>query len=345
MTVRWAFVGDGRHAELWMLPAIRAARNCSLIGVWGRRHEKAADFAARYGIERAYSSLRQLVEDDAVDAVYISTPNHLHAEHTIAALEAGKHVLCEKPMAVTISEAERMVLAAQRSGRHLGIGFQLRHHRLIKSVHDQLIAGDFGRVVYVSAQFAEAPSPPPRLDIPHSSWKENQDLVGGALPLMGYGVHVLDLVAYLTDSDVHSITAQNGLHRGDGLGDTFSQVLLAFDSGAHGHIGYGGGFPLSKNDVVIYTEKVRLMLEDVINVHTLGVLHVTREEGAYGWRTQTDCLELPDNYRSQFEAFSAAVGGSDFVGASGLDGLRSVKLTQAVISSQTSGARVLLDNA
>ena len=93
MTARWAFVGAGRHAELWMIPAMAASSNATLIGVWGQHVDKARSLTERYGIPTPYASLEELLSDRDVDAVYVSTPNYLHAQHSVAALRAGKHVL------------------------------------------------------------------------------------------------------------------------------------------------------------------------------------------------------------------------------------------------------------
>src|SRR5690242_18039451 len=120
MTVRWAFVGAGRHAELWMIPAMAAASNATLVGVWGQHADKALGFRQRYSIPTAYASLDELLTDKDVDAVYVSTPNYLHAQHSVAALRAGKHVLCEKPMATSVAEAREMTQAAEAAGRQLG---------------------------------------------------------------------------------------------------------------------------------------------------------------------------------------------------------------------------------
>lgn len=127
MSARWAFVGAGRHAQLWLAPAMERATNATPAGVWSRQLQTAETLASRHGLPRVYRSLDELLADPEVDAVLISTPNYLHAEHAIAALRVGKHVLCEKPMAIDVSQALAMTRAAREAGRLLGIGFHLRH--------------------------------------------------------------------------------------------------------------------------------------------------------------------------------------------------------------------------
>src|SRR6202011_1506182 len=107
----------------------------------------------RHAISRVYSSLDEAVADPSVDAVFVSTPNNLHAQHSIAALRAGKHVLCEKPMAVSVGEAQEMVTAARSSGVQLGVGFHLRHHELLVEARGRILNGDVGEILYATAQF------------------------------------------------------------------------------------------------------------------------------------------------------------------------------------------------
>jgi predicted dehydrogenase len=95
--VGWAFVGAGRHARLWLGPALASAKNAAVVGAWSRDPAHAADFAAELGIPKVYTDLEQALGELDVAAVVISTPNSLHAAHALAALRAGKHVLVEKP--------------------------------------------------------------------------------------------------------------------------------------------------------------------------------------------------------------------------------------------------------
>lgn len=127
MNIRWAVVGTGRVNRL-MLPAMKRVKDCQVVAVFSRDKSRAAAFAARHDIERAYHSLDDLIRDPKIDALYIASPNALHAPHTIKAAEAGQHVLCEKPMAPTLAECQRMIEACEWYGVKLGIGFQHRQY-------------------------------------------------------------------------------------------------------------------------------------------------------------------------------------------------------------------------
>jgi 1,5-anhydro-D-fructose reductase (1,5-anhydro-D-mannitol-forming) len=340
MSVRWAFIGAGRHAELWIAPAIERAANAVAVGAWSRQRENAEAFAGRHDIGRVYGSLDEAVADPEVDAVFISTPNSFHAAHSIAALEAGKHVLVEKPMAVSLDEAQAMVAAARAADRQLGIGFHFRHNELIQDAQRRIAAGEIGDVQYARVQFNLVTSPPPRMEIPHAPWKRDPEQIGGAAALMGMGVHVLDLLRFLVGREIVSVSAfAVGVAPGQPL-ESFASVLLEFDGGAQGHVAYGGRFPLSQNDAVVYGSGGRVVAENVIDVVTGGTLHVSIPEGRTGARTASRRPEPVDHYQRQIEAFSRAVAEGVPFHASGEDGLRSVEVQMAVIESQRTGGRV-----
>ena len=122
-------VSTGRHPGLKVAPAMGAASGAELVAVYSRDQGRADAFAQRHGARAAYSKLGDLLGDSRVDGVFVSSPNALHAEHVVQAAQAGKHVLCEKPMATTVADAVRMVQACRRAGVTLGVAFHLRQHR------------------------------------------------------------------------------------------------------------------------------------------------------------------------------------------------------------------------
>lgn len=343
MSVRWAFIGAGRHVQLWIAPAVERATNGQAVGVWSRQPEHAAEVAARHGIPRVYTALDEVLADPEVDAVFIATPNHLHARQAIAALRAGKHVLIEKPMAVGVDEAAAAVRAAREAGRLLGVGFHFRHHTLIAEARQQVAAGMVGDVLYATAQFNLTSSPPPRLTIAHAPWKRDPEQMGGAGALMGMGVHLIDLLRCMTGQEVAAVSAVAGGMTAEQPLESFGQALLEFEGGAHGHILYGGRFPLSRNDLVVYGSAGRLVAEGAIDVATGGTLQLTRPAGATGWRAETARPELTDHYQGEVEAFSRAVATGTPFAADGVDGLRTVEVAAAIIEAHRSGRRVRVE--
>lgn len=140
-----------------LIPGLLAAPDCSLVGIASRSPERANAAADRWGCQ-AYASYDEVIADPALDAVYIPLPNHLHAEWTVKALLAGKHVLCEKPLALSIAEIDLIKAAVQSSGRHVLEAFMYRHTPRWRRAVDLVSSGALGepRVVRVGFSFYEA---------------------------------------------------------------------------------------------------------------------------------------------------------------------------------------------
>ena len=120
-TLNWGLIGCGDISRKRVAPALRDLPNCDLVAVSRANPELAEAFAKEFGAPRFYRQWQELLADPEIDAVYIATPVHLHAEQTIAAAEAGKHVLCEKPMALTVSECDAMIGSCSANNVKLGI--------------------------------------------------------------------------------------------------------------------------------------------------------------------------------------------------------------------------------
>jgi xylose dehydrogenase (NAD/NADP) len=141
-TVRWGVLSTAQINDS-VIPGILAARDCTLAGIASRSPERANAAAIRWGC-KAYASYDDVIADPAIDAVYVPLPNHLHAEWTVKALLAGKHVLCEKPLALSISEVDRIEAAAKSSGRHVLEAFMYRHTPRWRRAVDLVSSGALG---------------------------------------------------------------------------------------------------------------------------------------------------------------------------------------------------------
>jgi 1,5-anhydro-D-fructose reductase (1,5-anhydro-D-mannitol-forming) len=325
-----------------MAPAINGAPSAHLAAVWSRDPANAAQLAAENLVPKVHESLASLVADDGIDAVFISTPNSLHAEHTLAALAAGKHVLVEKPMATSVEDAATMVQAASTAQRLLGLGHHFRHNALIAEARRRIASGAIGSIAQITAQFNLSSSAPPRLTIAHAPWKRDPEQMGFAGALMGMGVHLIDTLRFLTGQEVVAVQALTTGQTPETPLETMGQALLEFSDGAQGHILYGGRFPLSRNDIVVYGATGRLVVEDVVDVATKGRLTQALPDDAHGWRAEVIAPHLSDHYQCEIEAFSAAVRGGPAFSANGVDGLRVAEVTAAILEAAGSGRRVLV---
>lgn len=150
--VRWGILGVARINER-LLPAFAKAKNADLVGIASRSLERAQEAAKSAGIPQAYGSYEELLADPKIDAVYIPLPNTLHAEFTKKAAQAGKHVLCEKPLTPTAGEAEELVQFCRDQKICLMDGFMWPHHPRTQMLRDFLDRGEIGRVEHVASAF------------------------------------------------------------------------------------------------------------------------------------------------------------------------------------------------
>ena len=150
--VRWGLLSTA-NINKCLIPAIRASARGELTAVASRGGESAAAYAEEWGIPAAFGSYRAMLASDAIDAVYIGLPNHLHAEWSIAAMRLGKHVLCEKPFALSLAEVDEMTAVSRETGRVLTEAFMYRHHPQTIAAGELVRSGRLGRVTLVRGVF------------------------------------------------------------------------------------------------------------------------------------------------------------------------------------------------
>jgi predicted dehydrogenase len=150
--IRWGLLSTANINKM-LIPPIRASHRGELVAVASRSQASADAYAAQWGIPLAFGSYEALLGSDAVDAVYISLPNHLHAEWSIKAMRAGKHVLCEKPFALNVADVDRMLQVSQATGRVLAEAFMYRHHSQTKIAGDFVRSGKLGEVTVIRGIF------------------------------------------------------------------------------------------------------------------------------------------------------------------------------------------------
>jgi len=151
--LRWGLLGTARINRR-LIPALRAPSGNRLVAVASRNAARAAEYAAEWGIDRAYGSYGALLADPEIDVVYVPLPNHLHAEWTVRAARAGKHVLCEKPLALTVDEVDAMAAAAREAGVVVTEGFVYRHQPQTLKVKELVDGGAIGSVRFVRGTFS-----------------------------------------------------------------------------------------------------------------------------------------------------------------------------------------------
>jgi predicted dehydrogenase len=188
--LRWALLGCGDIAQKRVAPALRDLENCEFVGVCREQADLALDFAKKFGAKKYYNSADELVGDSQIDAVYVATPVYLHAEHTVAAAEAKKHVLCEKPMALNLDECDEMITACQTNNVKLGIAYYRHFYPIIARVKQIIESGEIGKPVFVHINVFEYFNPLPG-DRRH--WFVEKDKSGGG-PMFDFGCHRIEVL-------------------------------------------------------------------------------------------------------------------------------------------------------
>jgi predicted dehydrogenase len=224
--LRWGVIGAGDIVRKRVAPALRDSPACELLAIARARAELAESTARTLGARRWYPRWQDLIADKDVQSVYIATPVHLHAEQTVAAAAAGKHVLCEKPMAIDAAGCDRMIGACRENGVTLGVAYYRRFYPAVVRVKSIIASGEIGEPVFAQMNAFEWFDPPPE----HPRyWLLDRARAGGG-PMMDFGCHRLEVLVNLFGPVRRStgITA-NAVFTRD-VEDT-SAVLLQFESG------------------------------------------------------------------------------------------------------------------
>jgi predicted dehydrogenase len=195
--IRFGILGAARIAPDALIKAAQNVPEAEVVAVAARDSKRAREFAATNNIRRVIATYDDLVNDPELDAIYNPLPNSLHCEWTIAALRAGKHVLCEKPLASNAAEAARMTQAANETGKILGEAFHYRYHPLADRVRALISGGTLGRLVHVEGHFS--------VPIPETNIRFDWSLAGGAT--MDLGCYPLHMIRYFSGMTPRVISA------------------------------------------------------------------------------------------------------------------------------------------
>lgn len=240
MTLKWGIIGCGDVAERKGGPALYNAAGSELVAVMRRDAEKAADFAERHGAKRHYATVGELLADDEIDAVYVATPPHVHAEQTIQAAQAGKHVLCEKPMAMNVAQCRQMIRACRDAGVQLWVAYYRRYWPVARRMKQLLSEQVVGQPTMAQVTVASMYKPLADGSVP---WRAVPEIAGGGF-LTDVGSHRLDLLVYLL-GDVVEVSALVDTLSFDIEVDDSASLLLKFATGAqavfacHWNVGTG----------------------------------------------------------------------------------------------------------
>ncbi|MHA1730757.1 MAG: Gfo/Idh/MocA family protein [Promethearchaeota archaeon] len=324
--VGWGVVGAG-HSAKNVARAIDAYEDAVLVGVYNHNLAGAENLADSYGAEIATDDLSELVTLEGVDAVVICTPHHLHLLQALEAIEAGCHVLCEKPMGLNPGEALQMIEAAKIEDVYLGAYFQRRFHPAVQDVKALVGSGVLGTVSQASVQIQLWRDPP---YYGESSWRGSLETEGGGA-LINQSIHWVDLLYYIFGK-VDSVFA---------FGDTMVQDVevedslvgvLRFASGLQATLSAStASFPGFPPRVAIHGSRGSVVME--------GFKAWLHDEKGKPGEIFVDSTGY-DDHRAIVEDFSDAILYSTDLAIPGEEGLRSLEIVDALYKSATNGRRV-----
>ena len=342
MAIGWGFIGTGRYPDRAGAPSMAMAENTDLIATYSRDIGRAESFAGKHGFKQAYDSLEDLLGDSRVDAVFIASPNHLHAPFTVMAANAGKHVLVEKPMALDVSEALEMVRTCRDHDVRLGVGFQLRHHPGHAQASRLVREGTVGSIALAQVQIGGGTrgetQRAARTGL--SAWWDRPDLVGGASTMMGTGTHAVDDLHFILGQTVVQIAAVTDGQTEENPLENLAAMCLRFDGGAIATLCCSNRVPDLKCDVNVYGSEGRIVLSDASRPNFSGTLEVSSETVNISESYDPDPLAL---FKWQTESFNRAIETGEDPSASGVDGLKVVQVTLGMIESASTGRAVKLE--
>ena len=328
--MRWGLIGASTIAEQHMIGAIRTTGG-EVAAVVSSTAARARDYAAQHGIPAAGDSLSLVLEDPSIDAVYISSTNEKHREQALAAIAAGKHVLCEKPLAMTVAEAAGMVRAAEAAGVTFATNHHLRcsgSHRLVR---DLIRDGRIGRVL--SLRIFHAVHLPPHLQ----GWRINDPAAGGGV-IPDITVHDADVARFLLGEDPETVVAQMGSSgMGQGVEDSAMSVwtmpsgamVLSHESFTH---------PFAGSGLEVHGTLGSIFARGVMTQQPVGEVELVTKAG------REPVPFSPHNlYVQGLIDFLAATEGKGQPAATGWDGVASLAVALAVREAARTGQRQTID--
>jgi predicted dehydrogenase len=221
--VRLGIIGCGNVTEKRHLPAIQSVHDLQVVALADIDQERLHRVADRFGVENRYVDYRDLLADPGVEAVAVCTPMQWHVEMAIAALDAGKHVLVEKPLALSLDEAETLIERAAASPLKVVVGYNLRWHRLVRQAREMIQQGQLGRIELAVATFTSGTRY--RRDV--LEWKKRRALGGGVL--LEFATHYFDLWRFLLETEVEEVFATS---RSDEWDDVTGTLTARLTNGA-----------------------------------------------------------------------------------------------------------------
>jgi 1,5-anhydro-D-fructose reductase (1,5-anhydro-D-mannitol-forming) len=315
--IRWGIVGLGWVSADFVAPAMVKSTGSRLAACLGSSLAKGHAFAARFGVERVHGDLEALMQDPDVDAVYIALPNALHHAAVLAAARGKKHVLCEKPFAMSITHAREMVTACRDAGVILRIAHQLRLDAAVVRAREIVHAGQLGRPVAFSLERASGLGS-------RTSWRQDFSQSG---VIFDVGVHLLDLIQWVSGQRFVEVSAYTHPDRRQRVPDDTVTVLGRLDKDCQAVARATREVASAENTLIIEGAEATL-ITSALRFATEHVVGVRDRAG-----TTEERFPASPAYELEILAFEGELRGVRSLLPDGADSLQTVAVTQAVLQA------------
>jgi len=326
--LRWGILGAAAIGDRAVIPALLASETAELIGIASRDAEKSRQKAEQYGLPKSYGSYEELLADPQIEAVYIPLPNHLHLPWTVKAARAGKHVLCEKPLALNAAEAQMMVDACRQAGVHLAEAFMYRHHPRTIRMKELVDSGAIGELRSIHGVFSF-------YNTAAEDIRFKADWGGGGL----YDIccYPFSAARFITGAEPEAVTVIAQFSPAHDGVDMMATGLVEFPGGI-GLTFDGGMWTHGRNRLEVAGSKGRIVLEPAFLTEperdgfTIYTQDGERQEGPYG----------ANAYVCQADQFARTVRGLEPAAFPAEDAVANMKLIEAALTSARTRQRVEL---
>ncbi len=314
MTVGLAVLGTGRIVETGYVPAVETAKGARLVAILSRDQARGDEAAHKYGIDAAYSDLDQLLADPQIDAVIVATPDGLHEDQVIAAAKAGKHVLCEKPMAISLAACQRMAEAVAKAGIVFAMGYDNRFNPGLAHVKELIDQGAVGPVRLARAYATSAVSNP-------DNWRARGEQ-SGYWALSAVGTHVIDAYRWFF-GDPASIGGGHGAFVNDVPTDEISILVMNYPGRLMAEVTSTSILPFSQR-LEIHGEKGSIIGEKMFGR--------THREVPITCNGEIEMVLQSNPFIVEIEDFVGAIEGRNEPRTSLEDGIANVRIMETAIN-------------
>jgi len=287
MKVKWGVIGAGGIADRRTIPGMMLSEKSELVAVMEVNLELAEKIRAKYNAKRAYDNVDDLLNDPEVEAVYIASPVVYHKEQAIKAARAKKHILIEKPVALTSAEGEEVAAICKEEGVKIAVGLMMRYHQYHQKMKEIIASGKLGNIVSCRAQFT-CWYP----DIP-GAWRQKKSTSGGGA-LTDMGVHCIDLIQYVTGGKAKKVVAFNETKTFKYEVEDSSSVLFEMDNGGFAYVESNFNIPdaASKAKFEIYGTKGSMVATGTLSQVEEGDLEVLLSDDSLEYDAQQNRVHV-----------------------------------------------------